>query len=354
MKNTVIYSLLFISISLSSCDVFKTKITDKDIHFFESINIVENNKVDSIHIMTWNIKFGGARINFFFDCIEERVNMTFSEVNSNMLGVKKFISQTDPDILFVQEIDIDSKRTAFINQVEWLLENSKMNYALYVPHWKAKYIPSNSLGRMNSGIAIFSKFPLSNAEIINLPLIKEQNPIVRYFYLKRVLLQCDVKIGDRKIKLLNTHLEAYSTDGTKKKQLDIVYERLMQLDKSGDSFIFAGDMNCLPPHTIKTNNFPDTFCEDEFVADDYSQESDWITPFYENFNPAISLENYKKDNSLHFTHSVDERSFWNRKLDYIFSNEEFLDNSGITWQSEINGGIKTMHLSDHCAISVIL
>ncbi|HLW06707.1 MAG TPA: hypothetical protein VKY45_04025, partial [Marinilabiliaceae bacterium] len=157
----------------------------------------------------------------------------------------------------------------------------------------------------------------------------------------------------QKTKLLNTHLEAYSQDGTKKRQLDIVFQRLIELDSIGHPFIFAGDINCLPPNTIKTKGFPDSFCTDgEYVADDYSAEADWMHPFYEKFAPAVPLQNYTENNEIYFTHSVDERSFWNRKLDYIFTNSNFISGTDVTWQSEQIGGIKTMPLSDHCAISV--
>lgn len=354
MKNKLLYLLSLLIIITTSCDIFDTKITQKDIHFFESTKITEPQQADSIHIMNWNVKFGGGRINFFFDCIDDRVNMHYNEVIENLHGIKGFIKATNPDILFVQEIDLDSKRAAYINQVEWILENSDLNYAIYAPQWKSKYIPSKRIGKMNSGIAIFSKYPLADAEIINLPLIKEQNPIVRYFYLKRIILQCDAAIGDENIKLLNTHLEAYSYDGTKRRQLDIVYELISKLDKDGKTFILAGDTNCLPPHSEMTKNFPDSHCTDEFLADDYSQETDWMAPFYEKFHSAVPLEFYKENNQQYFTHTIDPNEFWSRKLDYIFSNKKFIENSDITWQSKENGGIETMPLSDHCAVSVKL
>jgi|SRR5690554_358198 len=353
MKPHLFIITFTLSFLLGSCDPFKTKLSEDDAVYYTSSTLKEEEAKDSLNIMTWNIKFGGGRIDFFFDCIGDRVIMSEEEVIRNMEGVAKFINETQPDLLFVQEIDIDSKRTAFVDQMQWLLDKTHFNYAVYTSQWKASFIPSDGLGRINSGIAIFSRYPLTNARRTALPLMKEQNALVRYFYLKRALLECEVNLKGQKTKLLNTHLEAYSQDGTKKRQLDIVFQRLIELDSIGHPFIFAGDINCLPPNTIKTKGFPDSFCTDgEYVADDYSAEADWMHPFYEKFAPAVPLQNYTENNEIYFTHSVDERSFWNRKLDYIFTNSNFISGTDVTWQSEQIGGIKTMPLSDHCAISV--
>lgn len=338
---------------LTSCDPFNTHLTHKDVIYYTASTLQNEEPKNNPNIMTWNIKFGGGRIDFFFDCIGNRVIMSADEVENHLEDVAQFIHDTNPDVLFVQEIDIESKRTAFINQVQWLLDNTHFNYAVYTPHWRASFIPSDGLGKMNSGIAIFSRYPLTNAHRTALPLIKEQNPLVRYFYLKRALLECEVLLNGKKTKLLNTHLEAYSNDGTKRRQLDIVLHRLLELDSIKQPFIFAGDLNCLPPNTVKTKGFPDTYCTDEnLIADDYSGETDWMSPFYKKFNPAVPLQNYAENNPLYFTHTVDKEGFWNRKLDYLFTNKQFLPNTDVTWQSTQVGGIESMPLSDHCAVSV--
>lgn len=335
---------------LSACDPFNTKLTDKDVTYYQASQRQTPDKKDTLMIMTWNLKFGGGRIDFFFDCIGNRVIMEKEEVINNLKGIAHFIAQTTPDILMVQEIDTESKRTAFVDQVQWLLDHTHFNYAVYAPQWKASHIPSNGLGRMNSGLAIFSQHPLSKAQRIALPQIEEQNTVVRYFYLRRCLLDCEIIVNGETMRLLTTHTEAYSSDGTKKKQLDIIRQYLQSIQQT---FILARDFNSLPPGTIKTKGFPDSFCTDgDFEADDYSQETNWMQPFYDHYSPAVSINDYKKNNAAYFTHTVDGRNFWNRKLDYLFTNQSFIPNSEITWQSNDNGGIETMPLSDHCPVSV--
>jgi endonuclease/exonuclease/phosphatase family metal-dependent hydrolase len=62
---------------------------------------------------------------------------------------------------------------------------------------------------------------------------------------------------------------------------------------------------------------------------------------------------YDADNSLYYSFTSDKNGFWNRKLDYIFSNGNFVANSGMVHQDETTGGMKTMPLSDHAPITVL-
>jgi endonuclease/exonuclease/phosphatase family metal-dependent hydrolase len=349
----LVFQALLLSALLLACDPFNTQLSEEDVTYYTTEGALPAADKDTLKVMTWNVKFGGGRIDFFFDCFGDRVVMTPDEVHRHLQGMADFINETRPDILMVQEIDVQSKRTAFIDQVQWVLDHTEFQYALYTPQWKASYIPSDGLGRMNSGLAVFSRWPLSEARRMALPLIKEQSWLVQYFYLKRALQQCVVNVHGREITFLNTHTEAYAQDGTKKKQLDLIFEHLQSLDTSGRDFIFAGDLNALPPGTAQTKGFPDSVCPPgEFEADDYSAETDWLRPYYGQFASAVPLSDYQQNNTPYFTHTVDGNGSWNRKLDYLFTNGLFVEDSHVTYQSLERGGYKTFGLSDHSPLSV--
>ncbi|TAJ14690.1 endonuclease/exonuclease/phosphatase family protein [Marinilabiliaceae bacterium JC017] len=346
--------VLLLLLPLFACDPFDTHLGEADVDYYLSQELTEPLGTDTLSMMTWNIKFGGGRIDFFFDCYGDRVIMTPEEVEENLMGVCEMINHVDPDVLFIQEADVDSKRSAGIDQVQWIINHTGLNYGVYASQWKASIIPSNGLGRMNSGNAILSKYPLTDARRIGLPLIEEQNALVRYFYLRRNLLQCFLKVGDEIITLFNTHTAAYAKDGTKKKQLAIILE-MVKKEAEEHTVILGGDFNTLPPATVKMKGFPDSVCEDEdLTADDYTAEADWMAPFYDAFFPAVPIDKYAQDNTSCFTHTTDKDGFWNRKLDFIFCNKPFVSYSDTTWQSVDKGGINSMSLSDHCPISVRL
>ena len=351
---TVFASLLI----LVSCDPFNTIIENESnsdaAYYYTATNIKPAPAKDTLKVMTWNIKFGGGRIDFFFDCYGDRVLMKKDEVESNMQGLVSKINQYNPDILFLQEVDIDSKRSAFVDELQYLLDHSNMNYAYYGSQWKADYVPSDGIGRMNSGSAILSKYPLDNAERIPLPLIEEQSSVVQYFYLRRNILKADCKIGNKTIVLFTTHTSAYSTDGTRLKQLNQIKQEIDNVNSKGKTFILGGDFNTIPPNSVVYEDFDDDACKDDpdFAAQSFKDELDYMKMFIDNYTPAISQARYDADNSLYYSFTSDKNGFWNRKLDYIFTNGIFVDNSGMVHQDESTGGMATMPLSDHAPVSV--
>ena len=350
-----VFLVLGVVLGLMSCDPFNTGFDDvEEAIFYEAAKKTSAVPGGELLVMNWNAKFGGGRIDFWFDCFGDRVIMEPEEVEENLEGLAHKIRHVDPDILMIQEIDIESKRGAYINQVQWLLDHSDFNYAVYASQWKADFIPNQGLGRMEMGNAIFSKYPIGEATRIALPLLEEQDALTRYFYLRRNILTATVEVpGFGDLEVLTIHADAYGGDGTKKRHIDRFKEELDRLNAQGQLFVGGGDFNTLPPGSENQHIFADAVCEDEeFMADDYREEADWMAEYYRDYQPAIPLDDYQADNEPYFTHSVSEDVFWNRKLDYLFTNGAFVEGSGLTHQDESSGGIDTMALSDHAPVSV--
>jgi endonuclease/exonuclease/phosphatase family metal-dependent hydrolase len=333
--------LLTIVLIFSSCDFFNTDIEQEGVVEYRANNIKDISVKTNLKIMTYNIKFGAGRIDMFFDCIGDRVNITKEEVNSNLANLASKIKEIDPDIIFLQEADRKSKRTAYIDQIQYLLNNTDLNYGVYASQWKADYVPSDGIGRVDSGNAILSKYPLKDSQMISLPLIAEQSAITQYFYLKRNMLIAKVKLA-KDLYLINTHTSAYSHDGTKKRQLEIILSKAKEIG-ADNAVIVGGDFNTIPPYSGKVKDFADSVCVGEYEADNYEEESNWLDGFYSSLTPAISLNDYQNDNSPYLSHSVDKDIFWLKKLDYLFTNQNF--SGGQVHQN-------TMTLSDHAPLSV--
>ncbi len=358
MKKIFVLIVIVITI-FQSCDPFNN-IIEKDgetdaAFYYISNNIKTPTKTnDTLIVASWNIKFGGGRIDFFFDCYGDRVLMTKDEVLSNLMGIINKITLTDPDILYLQEIDIDSKRSAYVDQLQWILDHSDLNYAYYGSQWKSDYVPSDGIGRMNSGNAILSKYPLKDARRIPLPLIDEQSGIVQYFYLRRNILRATFSVDNKEIVALTTHTSAYSTDDTRLKQLNQIKTEIDNINTAGQKFILGGDFNTIPPNTIKYEKFDDGACDDDpnFAAQSFKDELEYMKMFIDSYEPAITQTNYDTDNSRYYSFTSDKNGFWNRKLDYIFTNGDFVDNSGLVNQDYATGGMETMPLSDHAPITV--
>jgi len=348
MKIFIIIVLLF----MISCDPFEANFEDLEtVRTRKAETIIAPVENDILKVMNWNVKFGGARIDFFFDCYGERVLMSSNEVYSNMEKIAQKIKKENPDVLMIQEIDINSKRAAYIDQVQYLLDNTDLNYAVYASQWKAAYVPSDGVGKVDTGNAILSKYELKDAKRIALPLMDSQDSLTRYFYLKRNILTSYITWKNKKVNILATHTSAYSQDGTKLEQIKIIKEKIDEINQKGEAFIAGGDFNTVPPESEKIKDFPDSICTDEdFQADDYTDDVGILDDYYRDYTPAISLVDYKNNNNIYFTHTTDKNGFWNRKLDYLFTNNVF--ENGIVHQDINTGGDNTMELSDHAPVLV--
>ncbi len=338
------------------CDPFHT--TFDDIEGAETYRAREPTPVTGsaarLLVMNYNVKFGGGRIDFFFDCHGDRVLMSKREVVRNLEALVEKVNQVDPDVLVVQEVDVNSKRSAFVDQMQWLLDHSKLNYGVYASQWKADYVPSDGIGAIDSGNGILSKYPLSNAERIALDLRSDQSSLERYFYLRRNILRARVDLpGERRVEVVALHADAYGKDGTKQSHVERFERELDAAVARGELVIGAGDLNTLPPGSEQTYGFPDSVCEDEdFIADDYRPDEGLLDGLYDKYSPEIPLADYRADNARYFSHTTDKDGFWNRKLDYIFTNGEVVPGSGLVHQDEASGGMDTMPLSDHAPVTV--
>jgi endonuclease/exonuclease/phosphatase family metal-dependent hydrolase len=340
---------------LGGCDPFHTGFEDlENAHYYRKDDpgpVPDPKPV--LRAMNYNVKFGGGRIDFFFDCFGDRVLMSHDEVVRNLERLAAKIRQVDPDILVVQELDVNSKRAAYVDQMQWLLDHTALDYGVYASQWKADYVPSDGIGAVDSGNGILSKYPLSGAVRIALALRTDQSGLERYFYLKRNILRATVNVGETKLVVVAIHAEAYAKDGTKKSHIDRFEEELDRWSDAGELVLGAGDLNTLPPESEKQHDFSDSVCTNEdFVADDYRDEATWLESLYASYASEIPLADYQADNASYFSHTTDKNGFWNRKLDYFFTNAGVVPGSGLVHQDEAHGGMETMPLSDHAPISV--
>lgn len=307
---------------------------------------------ERLKLLTWNLKFGGARIDFFIDGHGDRVLMTSEEVLTNLDAIAEAINSIDPDVLFVQEIDRFSRRVAGIDQFELLFEKTRFRYAAFSSQWRSTYIPSRGIGPVNMGNGIFAKYPLKDVQRLSLPPISEQDELTRYFYLKRNIMVGTMEVpGFEELTLVNCHAAAFAQDNTKEKHLGLLFSELKRINRSGRMFVLGADLNAVPPDTKILRDFEDVASlPGAQRAAFYEGEAHLLEPFYECFYEAISHQDYKLDQCRHFTHSTRGTVFWNRKLDYLFSNRPFVKHSAVTYQDENQGGLPTMGLSDHAPL----
>ena len=339
------------------------------ISYTASVVNIPTDSPSELDVMTWNIRFGAGRLPWFGDSCGDRVILSENEVLDNLQPIIDFIKIEDPDILLLQEVDVSSKRTGYLDQVQWILDHSDFNYGVYASMWKADFIPSDGLGKVDAGNAILSKWPMKDAERIKLPLRSDQDALEQYFYLRRNILKSKIKINnENELYAICTHTTAFATDDTKQKHIDKFHEVLMSF-ADDEIFLAGGDLNALTSaYTGDSRDFCNVDkCDDDECDGDFKNnliyqgsyfnhlpdEESLLDPLY-TFHAAIPLA--ETTLSEHYTHStwitsednIESDGPLNRKLDYIFSSNPLTN--GITHQ-EVG---HQFYLSDHAPVSATL
>ena len=363
-KITIILSLVL----LFSCSSFVKIFEDvEEAMYFQSSNIIDSEFYDSLKVMTWNIRFGGGRIPYVGDSCGDRSLMTEEETIGFLDKIVSYIKISQPDILLFQEIDLSSKRTDYLNQIQYILDKTYFNYASYASGMDVQFAPKDGTGKLDFGNAIFSRWKITDAERIKLALRTDQPSYVQYFYLRRNILKVKIELpNNQDIYAVNIHASAFATDDTKEKQMKKYSEVLDELNSMGEYFVSGGDFNSLPPNAQTIDFCAEDKCEGEkihYEADggphlegsyfnNFEGELDLLTPLYTAYYPAIdtSLVN----NHKHLTHSTWNTNYsslesesWSRKLDYLFTNYQNWTLTGDTDNS-------ILETSDHAPVTAIL
>lgn len=339
----------------------------EEVPVFERSSIVAPTAAapSELRVMAWNIKYGAGRIDFWFDYWGDRTVMTEGEVDLNMNNIYALLNEYNPDILMTEEIEVNSRRSAYYDMVSGILENTRLNYAAYFETWNSRYVPSEGVGRIDLGNAIFSRYPITFAERIRQIDRTDQDALTSKFYIHRMIGRAHIDVGaDRGIAAFVVHTEAYDNDGTKGKQIQQIFDEVGQEKRP---FVLGGDFNELPPTAVRLQGFPD----EQTVAQGTEFEQPPYTPqvmqkFYDSFVPYISLARYGKtedEQRQFFTHTVagpghvdaeGKPQFWNRTLDYLFipKTESWKDGTTDVLQEDGRLGIKSnpLWLSDHAPV----
>jgi endonuclease/exonuclease/phosphatase family metal-dependent hydrolase len=147
-----------------------------------------------LKVMTYNVRIGVGGGEWHTD--PQRINLE---------PVARVIAEHGPDIVGLQEVDQFRKRSAGMNQSAWMAGRLKMNVA-FVPAYS---VPTEVREDEHYGVALLARQPMLPPERVPLykPDYRQSHPqYPDYFSEQRVLLVAPVKVGNRQIHVLVTHL----------------------------------------------------------------------------------------------------------------------------------------------------
>ncbi len=203
----------------------------------------------SIRILSWNTGYGalGDNADFFMDGGRGVITADSPRVLANLGGIAEFIASENPDLVLLQEVDLSSKRSFYINQTKFYRDRFPDCQSSFAYNYRALYVPYPlpTLGKVESGLQTLSRFGFREAERISLPCPFSWP--VSAVNLKRCLLVTRIPVSDtdKELVLVNLHLEAYDSGEGKAEQTRILVRFMQEEYDKGNYVIAGGDFNQL-------------------------------------------------------------------------------------------------------------
>lgn len=297
-----LWLIAFIVVFLVSFFFYGSSASMKKSKYFtvKTYNAMAQEPKDTLSVMTYNIGYMSGMTNNLSVPTEE---FYVQNMNKSI----DLIGSLETDIIGFQEIDYDSDRSYRIQQLDRLALACNYGFAYQSINWDKRYVPfpywppSNHFGKMLSGQSVLSKYPLTNdnTKVLSKP---PNNPAYyNAFYIDRLVQDVDVVVGDRTIKVLNLHLEAY--DQETRIQQALVVKGLFDTWSKQMPVLLIGDFNSQTPWEDSNNEAMKIIFSCEGIAS------------------AIPDSIYQMSPGNYYTYSSEQPD---RMIDYILYNQRFI------------------------------
>ena len=273
---------------------------------------LNNNKVDKelstnnkYSVMTYNLGFGAYSPDFDFFMDEGELKdgtkvkgtrgtaIDKKHVEDSINGALKISKETDATFNFFQEVDTNSTRSYHINQYQLAKSYLEDRQSTFAKNFHSAYLlyPFNDPhGKVNSGIATFSKYEIENATRYSFEVSKDFS---KFFDLDRCFSVSYVNVSNgKKLALINLHMSAYDKGGViRAKQMKQLERFLSGLREKEYYVIAGGDFN----HDLLTYNPEHSYTEESlpFANETIEIKPDWVSFFFNKDGTSEMPEGFK-------------------------------------------------------------
>lgn len=238
---------------------------------------------DTLSFYTWNIGYAGlgAEQDFFFDG-GKMVRPSKDLQKKYLDGIISTLESIDTtDFILLQEVDRNSKRSYFKDQVSPIVQACDGYAAGFSYNYRSRFVPqpvSNPYGRCFSGILTLARIAPVSANRFS--LAPDASWPTGLFMLKRCFMEFRYLLKNGKeLVVINQHLSAYDDGTVKQRQMDTLRVKLLNEYKKGNYVVVGGDWNQYPPGYKPTLRKKDNIIE-KSVDHNYPEEG-WKWAFDE-------------------------------------------------------------------------
>ena len=210
--------------------------------------IKDSFKSDESHtIMSYNIGFGAYSqdYTFFMDDGQEVTARSEDELLRNVNGAFSVVKSESPDIIALQEVDINSHKSLHVDQTKMAEEEfSNMQWAEAI-NYDSSYLfypLHDPIGKSLSSIMTLSDVEIIESTRRSLPI---STGFDKFFDLDRCYTVSEMKVdNNKKVYVYNVHLSAYGADpGIKNEQIQMLIQDMKEKYNEGNYVIASGDFN---------------------------------------------------------------------------------------------------------------
>ncbi len=197
--------------------------------------------------LSWNIGFGAYSdtYSFFMDGGEYARGFSEEAVRANVTAMAQRMAALSPDVLLVQEVDIDGTRSYHIDERMLVRETMAGYGSVFCQNYDSAYLfyPFTSPhGKNASGMLTLSPYAMTDSVRRSLPI---ETGFSKFLDLDRCYSVTRMPVtGGRMLYVYNVHLSAYTTDGSiANEQLHMLVEDMRAAYDAGHYVLAGGDFN---------------------------------------------------------------------------------------------------------------
>ncbi|MEM7402581.1 MAG: endonuclease/exonuclease/phosphatase family protein [Myxococcota bacterium] len=265
-----------------------------------------------LRVMTYNI----AHANGIKDKPWQMRDATYAQQKLRQLA--HVLQEAQADVVLLQEVDLYSARTGYINQAHWLAQQARYPYYACSILWEKNYLPypllatpAHHLGRMRSGNCVLSRYPIKRHSRVVFDKPRSNPFWYNLGYIDRGAQTVVLQLGGQRLAVVNAHLEAFDQTA-----------RQLQANKLATwvtslpmPWVLGGDLNAPAPEAAQKSGFVD--------APDINYSTDRTIELLRLGLPAQHQEALRQLKSAQSPHVSNAFTFPsnqpNRQMDYLFT-----------------------------------
>ena len=201
-------------------------------------------------VLSYNIGFGAYSddYTFFMDGGKESRAFSKDAVYQNINGAMEAVIQAEPDVVLMQEVDIDGTRSYHVDERTIVLpamEQAGSFQHIFAQNYDSPYLLYPVMqphGANQAGIMTLSKYRMTDALRKSLPI---EEGITKVIDLDRCYAKVRIPVENGKeLIVYNLHLSAYTAKAeTAENQLKMVVQDMQEEYDAGNYCIAGGDFN---------------------------------------------------------------------------------------------------------------